>query len=47
MCVSLHKTIRANFKYAWVWGSSVKHSPQKVGIAHVLDDEDIVQLVKG
>jgi small GTP-binding protein len=47
LCDSLHKTIRANFKYAWVWGSSVKHSPQKVGIAHVLEDEDIVQLVKG
>jgi ribosome-interacting GTPase 1 len=35
-----------NFKYALVWGSSVKHSPQKVGKEHVLFDEDVVQLVK-
>jgi len=31
---------------AWVWGSSVKHHPQKVGIDHVLEDEDVVQIVK-
>jgi ribosome-interacting GTPase 1 len=35
-----------NFKYALVWGSSVKHSPQKVGKEHVRFDEDVVQLVK-
>lgn len=31
---------------AWVWGSSVKHNPQKVGIDHILEDEDVVQVVK-
>ena len=31
---------------AVVWGSSVKHNPQRVGKDHVLNDEDIVQLVK-
>lgn len=31
---------------ALVWGSSVKHQPQKVGIEHVLNDEDVVQIVK-
>ena len=46
LCDSLHKSIRPAFKYAWVWGSSVKHSPQKVGVAHVLFDEDIIQIVK-
>ena len=46
LCDSLHKEIRKNFKYAWVWGSSVKHQPQKCGLAHELDDEDIVQIVK-
>lgn len=29
-----------------VWGSSVKHQPQKVGIEHILNDEDVVQIVK-
>uniref|UniRef100_A0A7S2WHM0 Developmentally-regulated GTP-binding protein 1 n=1 Tax=Mucochytrium quahogii TaxID=96639 RepID=A0A7S2WHM0_9STRA len=42
----LHRGIRSQFKYAWVWGTSVKHQPQKVGLAHVLHDEDIVQIVK-
>ena len=46
LCDSLHKEIRKKFKYAWVWGSSVKHQPQKCGLAHDLDDEDIVQIVK-
>lgn len=31
---------------ALVWGSSVKHQPQKVGIEHILNDEDVVQIVK-
>lgn len=31
---------------ALVWGSSVKHQPQKVGKEHVLADEDVVQIVK-
>ncbi|EGD79305.1 developmentally regulated GTP-binding protein 1 [Salpingoeca rosetta] len=33
-------------RIALVWGSSVKHNPQKVGKDHVLHDEDVVQLVK-
>lgn len=34
------------FYSALVWGSSVKHQPQKVGIEHILNDEDVVQIVK-
>lgn len=45
-CNKLHKSILTQFKYALVWGSSVKHTPQKVGKEHVLADEDIIQLVK-
>eukprot|EP01006_Ploeotia_vitrea_P029484 TRINITY_DN62027_c0_g1_i1.p1 TRINITY_DN62027_c0_g1~~TRINITY_DN62027_c0_g1_i1.p1 ORF type:complete len:368 (+),score=29.37 TRINITY_DN62027_c0_g1_i1:67-1170(+) len=45
-CNKLHRQLIKQFKYAWVWGSSVKHNPQKVGKDHVLRDEDIVQVVK-
>ncbi|KAJ9085081.1 GTP-binding protein rbg1 [Entomophthora muscae] len=45
-CSAIHKTLLDQFKYAQVWGSSVKHNPQKVGKEHVLRDEDVVQIVK-
>lgn len=45
-CNRLHKAIIKDFKYAWVWGQSVRHQPMKVGREHVLADEDVVQLVK-
>ncbi|OMH79736.1 Developmentally-regulated GTP-binding protein 1 [Zancudomyces culisetae] len=45
-CNSIHKAIIKQFSYALVWGSSVKHSPQKVGKDHILADEDVVQIVK-
>jgi len=45
-CDRIHRDFRNQLKYAWVWGSSVKHQPQKVGLLHVLHDEDVVQLVK-
>merc|ERR1712061_743027 len=45
-CNKIHRTILKEFKYALVWGSSVKHQPQKVGKDHVLNDEDVVQIVK-
>lgn len=45
-CNKVHRNIIKEFKYALVWGSSVKHQPQKVGRDHVLSDEDVVQIVK-
>lgn len=45
-CDRIHRTLSAQLKYAWVWGQSVKHQPQKVGKSHVLCDEDVVQIVK-
>lgn len=43
-CNKIHKTLLKQLKYANVWGSSVKHRPQKVGKEHALQDEDIVQV---
>ncbi|EPR78350.1 Developmentally regulated GTP-binding protein [Spraguea lophii 42_110] len=44
LCVNLHKDFVVNFKYAMVWGNSVKYNPQKVGLNHILEDEDVVQI---
>ncbi|GAA6040768.1 hypothetical protein NBRC10512_002898 [Rhodotorula toruloides] len=46
-CNAIHKDISKQLKHAMVWGTSVKHSRgQKVGLSHVLADEDVVTLVK-
>jgi len=45
-CNKIHKHLMSDFKHALVWGSSVKHNPQRVGKDHVLNDEDIVQIIK-
>eukprot|EP00735_Rhodelphis_limneticus_P014304 TRINITY_DN8308_c0_g1::TRINITY_DN8308_c0_g1_i1::g.10315::m.10315 TRINITY_DN8308_c0_g1::TRINITY_DN8308_c0_g1_i1::g.10315 ORF type:complete len:312 (+),score=51.82,sp/Q54HP3/DRG1_DICDI/73.23/7e-173,TGS/PF02824.16/1.7e-20,MMR_HSR1/PF01926.18/1.1e-19,FeoB_N/PF02421.13/8.1e-12,FeoB_N/PF02421.13/6.6e+02,Dynamin_N/PF00350.18/0.62,Dynamin_N/PF00350.18/0.03,GTP_EFTU/PF00009.22/21,GTP_EFTU/PF00009.22/6.4e+02,GTP_EFTU/PF00009.22/1.6,ArgK/PF03308.11/0.0059,ArgK/PF03308.11/7.9e+02,Miro/PF08477.8/0.019,Miro/P len=45
-CNKIHKTLLREFKYALVWGASVKHQPQKVGKDHVLKDEDVIQIIK-
>lgn len=42
----IHKTLVKEFNYALVWGCSAKHFPQRVGLAHQLSDEDVVQIVK-
>jgi hypothetical protein len=45
-CNRLHKSILAEFSHAWVWGRSAKHQPRRCGKDHVLEDEDIVSIVK-
>ncbi|BFU20562.1 GTP-binding protein, putative [Entamoeba histolytica HM-1:IMSS-B] len=42
----IHKQLATQMKYALVWGTSVKHSPQRVGKDHRLDDEDVLQVMK-
>lgn len=40
----VHKDLAENFKYARVWGKSVKFPGQRVGADHVLEDGDIVEI---
>jgi hypothetical protein len=40
-CNAIHKTIVDDFRVAIVYGRSVKHQPQRVGLSHELADEDI------
>lgn len=46
VCHGIHRTLASQFKYALVWGSSTKYSPQRVGVTHVMADEDVIQIVK-
>ncbi|KAF5722194.1 ribosome-interacting GTPase 1 [Fusarium mundagurra] len=45
-CNAIHRSITEVFKTAIVYGKSVKHQPQRVGLAHELCDEDVVTIVK-
>jgi hypothetical protein len=45
-CKQVHVSLLVSFDYAMVWGTSVKHTPQRVGLSHVLHDEDVIQVVK-
>jgi len=46
VCMQLHKSLVEDFECAFVWGTSVKHQPQRVGLQHGLEDEDVVRIVK-
>ncbi|KNC55032.1 developmentally-regulated GTP-binding protein 2 [Thecamonas trahens ATCC 50062] len=47
VCRSIHNDMVNTFKYATVWGRSSKFNPnpQRVGLKHVLADEDVLQIV--
>jgi len=46
VCEKLHRDLKKEFRFALVWGRSVKHQPQRVGLGHVLADGDIIQIIK-
>lgn len=45
LCSNISSTMLRDFNYALVWGQSAKHVPQRCGLNHQLDDEDVVQIV--
>lgn len=45
VCDRVHRTLKDHFKYALVWGKSAVHVPQRVGLAHVVKDEDVISIV--
>ncbi|MBW2992982.1 50S ribosome-binding GTPase [Candidatus Woesearchaeota archaeon] len=44
MAEHIHKDFIEKFRYARIWGASVKHPGSQVGIDHKLHDKDIVEL---
>lgn len=46
ICNKLHRDMRKDFRYALVWGKSVKFGGQRVGLHHILQDEDVLTIIK-
>ncbi|WVQ93331.1 hypothetical protein IAU59_000399 [Kwoniella sp. CBS 9459] len=46
VCHGIHRGLASHFKYALVWGKSSKFNPQpqKVGLTHHVQDEDVVSI---
>ncbi len=44
VCRKLHRDLLRNFRYAKVWGKSVKFDGQRVGLDHILEDGDILTI---
>jgi ribosome-interacting GTPase 1 len=44
-CRHIHRDFHRNFRYASVWGPSAKHAGQKVGLEHILRDQDVLTIV--
>ncbi|KAI8913341.1 P-loop containing nucleoside triphosphate hydrolase protein [Gorgonomyces haynaldii] len=46
VCRGIHRSLVDDFKFALVWGASAKHTPQKAGLTHKVEDGDVIQVVK-
>ena len=46
VCNKLHRSMKKEFRYGLVWGKSVKFGGQRVGLQHILQDEDVLTIIK-
>ena len=46
ICNKLHRHLKKQFRFGMVWGKSVKFGGQRVGLNHVLQDEDVLTIIK-
>ncbi len=46
VCDKLHRNFRSEFRFARVWGTSVKHHGQRVSLNHHLEDEDVLTIIR-
>jgi hypothetical protein len=40
----VHKEFVKFFKYARIWGKSIKHGGERVGLNHILEDGDVLEI---
>ena len=46
VCNKLHRNLKKDFRFGLVWGKSVKFGGQRVGLNHILIDEDVLTIIK-
>jgi uncharacterized protein len=46
ICNKLHRRLKREFRYGLIWGKSVKFGGQRVGLNHVMIDEDVLTIIK-
>ena len=46
VCNKIHRRMKKQFRYGMVWGKSVKFGGQRVGLNHILQDEDVLTIIK-
>jgi ribosome-interacting GTPase 1 len=45
VCTKLHRDFVHRFRYARIWGKSVKHPGQRVGLPHKVKDGDLLTII--
>jgi ribosome-interacting GTPase 1 len=46
VCNKIHRSMVRDFRFSYVWGKSAKFGGQKVGLDHMLLDEDVLTIIK-
>ena len=46
ICNKMHRRLKRQFRYGLVWGKSVKFGGQRVGLTHIMLDEDVITIIK-
>jgi hypothetical protein len=46
ICNKLHRRLKREFRYGLIWGKSVKFGGQRVGLNHIMIDEDVLTIIK-
>ena len=46
VCNKLHRKMKRDFRFGLIWGKSVKFGGQRVGLNHILQDEDVLTIIK-
>ena len=46
ICNKLHRRLKREFRYGLIWGKSVKFGGQRVGLTHIMLDEDVLTIIK-